>query len=87
MLRDDIFCYAVGECIVKIRFLCYNKLNDKNLAEGIKVIIEFKYSVVQDLMYHILAHMKVDNPSNLYSEAYIDNVKEIKKVDMIVLQM
>ncbi len=52
---------------------------NKNLAEGIKVIIEFKYSVVQDLMYHILAHMKVDNPSNLYSEAYIDNVKEIKK--------
>ena len=43
------------------------------------MIIEFKYSVVQDLMYHILAHMKVDNPSNLYSEAYIDNVKEIKK--------
>ena len=42
------------------------------------MIIEFKYSVVQDLMYHILAHMKVDNPSNLYSEAYIDNVKEIK---------
>ena len=40
--------------------------------------IEFKYSVVQDLMYHILAHMKVENASNLYSEAYIDTVNEIK---------
>ena len=42
------------------------------------MIIEFKYSVVQDLMYHILAHMKVDNASNLYSETYIDNVNKIK---------
>ena len=42
------------------------------------MIIEFKYSVVQDLMYHILAHMKVENASNLYSEAYIDNVNIIK---------
>lgn len=49
-----------------------------NLTEGIKVIIEFKYSVVQDLMYHILAHMKVENASNLYSETYIDNVNKIK---------
>ena len=40
--------------------------------------IEFKYSVVYDLMYHILAHMKVENASNLYSEAYIDNVNNIK---------
>ena len=42
------------------------------------MIIEFKYSVIQDLMYHILAHMKVENSSNLYSEAYIDNVNKIK---------
>lgn len=40
--------------------------------------IEFHYSVVRDLMYHILAHMKVENASNLYSEAYIDNVNKIK---------
>ena len=40
--------------------------------------IEFKYSVVYDLMYHILAHMKVENASNLYSEAYIDNVNKTK---------
>ena len=42
------------------------------------MIIEYKYSVVQDLMYHILAHMKVGNASNLYSEAYIDYVEKIK---------
>ncbi len=29
-------------------------------------------------MYHILAHMKVENPSSLYSEAYIENVNKIK---------
>lgn len=42
------------------------------------MIIEFKYSVVQDLMYHILAHMKVNNVSDLYSETYIDCIDKIK---------
>ena len=42
------------------------------------MVIEYKYSVVQDLMYHILAHMKVENASNLYSGAYIDYVEKIK---------
>jgi len=42
------------------------------------MIIEYKYSVVYDLMYHILAHMKVENASNLYSEIYIENVNRIK---------
>lgn len=42
------------------------------------MIIEFKYSVVLDLMYHILAHMKVENASDLYSEAYIGHMNEIK---------
>ena len=42
------------------------------------MVIEYKYSVVQDLMYHILAHMKVENASNLYSEAYIDYVNKSK---------
>lgn len=41
--------------------------------------IRFKYSVVYDLVYHILAHMQVDNASNLFSEAYIDNVNRTKK--------
>ena len=40
--------------------------------------IEFKYSLVQDLMYHILAHIKVENASNLYSREYIDNINEAK---------
>lgn len=42
------------------------------------MIIKYNYSVVQDLMYHILAHMKVENASNLYSEAYINNVNRVK---------
>lgn len=33
--------------------------------------IEFKYSVIYDLIYHILAQIKVDNASNLYSEDYV----------------
>lgn len=32
--------------------------------------IEYKYSAAQDFVYHILAHMKVENASNLYSDAY-----------------
>lgn len=41
-------------------------------------MIEFRYSVVYDLIYHILAHMKVENPSNLYLESYIDNINKEK---------
>ena len=40
--------------------------------------IEFMYSPAYDLMYHILAHMEVDNASNLYSEEYIDQIKQAK---------
>lgn len=42
------------------------------------MIIDCQYSAVQDLMYHVLAHMKVDNASNLYSEAYIDTINKVK---------
>lgn len=42
------------------------------------MIIEFNYSPIHDLMYHILAHMKVGNASNLYSDAYISNVNKFK---------
>ena len=38
----------------------------------------FTYSVVQDIMYHILAHMKVKNASDLYAGAYIDHMLSIK---------
>lgn len=40
--------------------------------------IEFMYSPAYDLMYHILAHMEINNASNLYSEEYIDQIKQAK---------
>ena len=36
--------------------------------------IEFMYSPAYDLMYHILAHMEINNASNLYSEEYINQI-------------
>ena len=38
------------------------------------MVIDFKYSMVYDLMFHILAHMNVENASNLYSKKYISAV-------------
>lgn len=35
--------------------------------------IEFKYSLISDLVFHVLAFMQVDNDSNLYSKEYIDS--------------
>ena len=40
--------------------------------------MEFTYSYVFDLVYHVLAHMQVNNPSNLYSEEYIAMIREAK---------
>lgn len=40
--------------------------------------MEFTYSYVFDLVYHVLAHMQVNNPSNLYSEEYITMIRETK---------
>lgn len=40
--------------------------------------VEFEYSIVYDLVYHILAHIKVNNPSDLYSKSYIDKINEAK---------
>ena len=40
--------------------------------------MEFMYSYVLDLVYHMLAHMPVNNPSNLYSEEYITMIRETK---------
>jgi len=34
--------------------------------------IEFKYSQICDLVFHVLAFMRVNNASNLYSKEYID---------------
>lgn len=40
--------------------------------------MEFTYSYVFDLVYHMLAHMTVNNASNLYSEEYIAKIREAK---------
>lgn len=40
--------------------------------------VEFTYSYVLDLVYHMLAHMTVNNASDLYSEEYIEKIKEAK---------
>ena len=40
--------------------------------------MEFTYSYVWDLVYHMLAHLPVNNPSNLYSEEYIAKIREAK---------
>ena len=41
--------------------------------------VEFQYNYVFDLVYHMLAHMKVDNPSDLYAEEYIERIRLEKK--------
>ena len=41
--------------------------------------VEFQYAYVWDLVYHMLAHMKVDNPSDLYAEEYIERIRLEKK--------
>lgn len=40
--------------------------------------IEIKTNYLADLVLHCLAHMKVDNNSNLYDAAYIDEINKIK---------
>jgi len=40
--------------------------------------IEFHYSEIYDIVYHILAHMKVENASNLYSATYIHTINQAK---------
>ncbi len=42
------------------------------------MMIHFQYSVICDLVYHILTHMKVENASNLYSEDYINLISKSK---------
>lgn len=40
--------------------------------------IEIKTNYLADLVLHCLAHMKVNNNSNLYDTAYIDEINKIK---------
>lgn len=35
--------------------------------------ISFKYSLISDLVFHVLAYMHVNNASNLYSRKYIES--------------
>ena len=35
--------------------------------------ISFKYSLISDLVFHVLAYMRVNNASNLYSRKYIES--------------
>ena len=42
------------------------------------MMIHFQYSAICDLVYHILAHMKVENASDLYSEDYINLISKSK---------
>lgn len=39
---------------------------------------EFIYSETYDIVYHILAHIKVENASNLYSKTYIQTINRAK---------
>lgn len=48
--------------------------------------VDFVYSQVSDLLFHFLAHMKVQNASNLYSQNYIDSLKPEKNGDSNILQ-
>ena len=40
--------------------------------------IVFRYFKYADLMFHVLAHMRVNNASNLYSGEYIDRFSEYR---------
>ncbi len=40
--------------------------------------IKFKYAKHIDLIFHVLAHMQVNNASDLYSQKYIDNFKLLR---------
>lgn len=38
--------------------------------------MEITKSLYTDLIFHVFAHMKIDNASDIYDEAYIDNIEE-----------
>lgn len=40
--------------------------------------IVFRYSKYADLIFHVLAHMQVNNASNLYSQKYVDYFSEYR---------
>lgn len=47
--------------------------------------INFRYLKHIDLVYHLLAHMKVENASNLFSQKYIEYMQKVKPFDKVEL--
>ncbi len=43
----------------------------------------FKYSLISDLVFHVLAHMNVNNASNLYSSKYIESFAPQSKSSLL----
>ena len=40
----------------------------------------FRYLPHADLVFHVLAHMRVQNPSDLFSPVYIQNMQPVRKL-------
>lgn len=40
----------------------------------------FRYLPHADLVFHVLAHMRVQNPSDLFSPVYIQNIQPVRKL-------
>lgn len=53
-----------------------NKESKKEKKKTIK--LEIKYSKHIDLLFHVLAYLKVNNASDCYSEEYIDKISKLK---------
>lgn len=58
---------------------CYTIICYKIILFGGNYKLEFRYAKHVDLIYHILAYMKVDNASNCYNQQYIENMLIEKK--------
>lgn len=48
--------------------------------------VDFVYSEISDLVFHFLAHMKVYNASDLYSEKYIESIRRAKNGSSDIMQ-
>jgi hypothetical protein len=49
------------------------------------MIIEFKYQKHIDLIFHVLAHFKVNNASDLFSQTYIDKMQLERKSKPLII--
>lgn len=48
--------------------------------------VKFVYSEIYDLIFHFLAHMRVENASDLYSESYIYLMQQVKNMNSNIVQ-